>query len=292
METQSNNKNTGSAPQNLPREEGVNVERDQVQSTKIEVKADRKESAIKGLAVLGIIALIIIGLYGSARVLANLPEVARSIASGFVSVTSQFFGADEDDEDEEDDRESNVIIVERDEDEGDDDEDSTSDEEVNDDDDDTTPTTPAQSTTPQYRYVVVQTPTSFGPQVSDPNGDVNLEVSILATGMWDRQKNRFVEQDVLDEDDRGAVRFQVRNIGTKTSEEWKYRVDLPTDPSHTYDSDEQMELKPGERIEYTLQFDSLSESNNELTIEVDPGRRIDDVERSNNRVEVDLDIRD
>jgi hypothetical protein len=296
MDTQSNNKNTGSAPQNLPREEGANVEKKQVQSTTTEVKADRKESAIKGLAVLGIIALILIGLYGSSRVLANLPEVARSIASGFVSVTSQFFGADGDEDDEEDeeddDRENNVIVVERDEDSEDDESDeggASDDEEVG---DDTTPTTPTQPATPQYRYRVVQTPTSFGPPASDPNGDVDLEVSILATGIIHPQKKTFIEQDFMDINDRGAVRFQVKNIGTKTSEEWKYRVNLPTDPDHTYDSDEQMGLKPGERIEYTLQFDSLSESNNELEIEVDPGRRIDDVSRSNNRVEVDLDIRD
>lgn len=251
-------------------------------------------TAVKALAVLGIVALLLLGLFFTSRVVANLPDAARSIAAGFVSVTSQFFGADEDADDEDD---SDVIVVEDDEEEEEDiDSDDEDEEEENGDGTVSTPTTGTggQTTTTRSEYRIVHRPvTTTGVTVSDPNGDIDLELTILATGILDRSRNReFVERDEVDGNDTVAVKFQVKNIGTKSSGEWWYRAELPTDSGFTYDSEEQLELKPGERMEFVLAFTDIEDDRGtaEVEIEIDPSRDLDESSRSNNRETVEIDV--
>lgn len=282
--------------------ESASPERKELQSPNTNSPANNTEgskgasTAVKALAVLGIVALLLLGLYGTSRVVANLPEAARSIAAGFVSVTSQFFGADEDEE--EDDNE--VAVTEDEEDEEDEDEDaSRDDEEEDEEDEDETASTPTgntggETTTTRSEYRIVHRPvTTTGTTVSDPNGDTDLELTILATGVLDRSRDReFVERDEVDSNDTVAVKFQVKNIGTKTSEEWWYRAELPTDSGFTYDSEEQLELKPGERMEFVLAFTDIEDNGGtaEVEIEIDPSRDLDESSRSNNRETVEIDV--
>ena len=64
--------------------------------------------------------------------------------------------------------------------------------------------------------------------------------------------NEFEAKATLEENERGAVRFEVKNIGTKTSEDWTFSITLPS--GFTYSSEEEAPLKPNERAVFTLGF--------------------------------------
>ena len=105
--------------------------------------------------------------------------------------------------------------------------------------------------TPPATQTVPTTVTSI--PVSDPSGTTDLKVTYLGIGTLD-DDNEFAPAGTLDNDTRGAIRFEVRNIGTKTSDVWRFRADLPTSPAFTYTSEDQGELKPNERSVVTLGF--------------------------------------
>lgn len=140
-----------------------------------------------------------------------------------------------------------------------------------------TPTTPAQ--TPG-------TPTTVTiPVVSTPNlyGKADLTVRVLGYGLVDNSSGAFEEMNEiprsLPSGKRGAIRFEVVNIGTNVSGEWRFEAELPTSPSYTYKSDDQQTLFPGDKIVYTLGFNKVRRSDEDTyRIEVDTQ---DDVSESN-----------
>lgn len=163
-------------------------------------------------------------------------------------------------------------------------------EEANDDDPADDTTEDADDETTDSAVAGAQAPTTGGTTrtipvtttsypVSDPNGDVDLVVTYLGLGSLDSD-NEFTPRGELDNDRRGAVRFEVKNIGTKTSDTWTIEAELPTSPGTTYDSPTQEELRPNERSVVTIGFDALGEARNdtvEVQIETD-----EDVNQNNN----------
>ena len=136
--------------------------------------------------------------------------------------------------------------------------------------------------------------TITAPRTSDPNGYVDLSVEILETGVLESRGDRFVSTGRnLDQDERGGVRFVVRNLGTKTAEDWVFEAKLPTRPAFTYKSKSQPDLGPGDRIEFTLGFDRLTRSDDgKITVEVDPRDSLNESNRSNNQTSVTVNIND
>jgi hypothetical protein len=128
--------------------------------------------------------------------------------------------------------------------------------------DDTTsnqPTTPPSvnqnpTYTQEYIYAI---PTS------DPKGKIDLSVKYLGTGQI--INNKFTAL-TPKQGQAGAVQFEVKNYGTKTSGSWVYRVSLPNGDIHT--SPTQVALKPNERAVITLGFPSVSESRHTFVIQV------------------------
>jgi len=115
----------------------------------------------------------------------------------------------------------------------------------------------------------VETVLSYIPQ-SRPNGFIDLEITYLGIGTLDN--NNFNPSGSIDKDSRGAIRFEVKNIGTKTSGNWAFKLILPS--GFAFKSDEQNGLKPNEKAVYTLGFDNSSEAGNqpifaELNVEND-----------------------
>jgi hypothetical protein len=111
-------------------------------------------------------------------------------------------------------------------------------------------------TTTKYVYV---TP------VSDPKGKIDLQVTFLGVGTL--VGKTFVPKAVLDADENGALQFEVKNIGTKTSGEWEYEANLPSDI--TYASPDQKGLKPNERAVITLGFSEVSaEGSEKIGVEI------------------------
>ncbi|MCA9359836.1 hypothetical protein H6781_00360 [Candidatus Nomurabacteria bacterium] len=102
----------------------------------------------------------------------------------------------------------------------------------------------SEPTTPTYNQEFVYTiPTS------DPNGRTDLSAKFLATGKI--VGNSFFPE-ALVQDENGALQFEVKNYGTKTSAKWTYTLSLPG--GGTYSSTEQSPLKPNERAVITIGF--------------------------------------
>ena len=122
------------------------------------------------------------------------------------------------------------------------------------------PTTPSPTSAPRPTPQTTPQVITVMPQ-SDENGFTDLAIRYLGIGELD--DDTFVPRATLDNDTRGALKFEVKNIGTKTSEEWAFTVNLPS--GFEYESDEQAALKPNERVEFTLGF-SPSESEDDADI--------------------------
>lgn len=120
----------------------------------------------------------------------------------------------------------------------------------------TTPTTPATSTlTTPVKPVTPPTPTYkqefvYSVPVSNPNGFTDLQARHLGTGII--VNGKFVPSTTIDNDAQGAVRFEVKNIGTKTSSAWSYSAKLPN--GETYTAPLQVPLKPQERMTISIGF--------------------------------------
>jgi hypothetical protein len=110
----------------------------------------------------------------------------------------------------------------------------------------TAPSTPAPAPQPQYEF-------TYELPVSNPNGFVDLKANYLGVGELN-SSNVFIPRATIDNDTRGALRFSVTNIGTKTSNEWTYEVDMPN--GSTYESPKQTGLKPNETATIVLGFDT------------------------------------
>lgn len=142
--------------------------------------------------------------------------------------------------------------------------------------DDETATTTAPETTPQpiqYRWVKT---TTYSVPESDPNGYADLSVSYHSVG--EVIGGTFVAESKLEAGEEGAIRFEVKNMGTKTSDEWEFTATLPS--GERYESKTQDPLRPLERALVTVAFDSAgSEGAHQFEVEVTGG---DDTNEGNN----------
>ena len=110
---------------------------------------------------------------------------------------------------------------------------------------------PIPTPKPTPKPVVVSTPIYSIP-VSNPNGFTDIGVRILALGTI--INNKFIPANTIDNDELGAVQFEIKNIGTKTSNSFTYTATLPN--GTTYTSPTQTALKPNERIVTTIGFET------------------------------------
>ena len=129
----------------------------------------------------------------------------------------------------------------------------------------TVPTTPTVVTpTPKPTYVPPKTITVskvvYTTPVSNPNGYTDLQVTLIGVGSLSTTRV-FTPSKTIDADTTGAIQFEVKNIGTKTSSAWNYIAHLPSDI--TYTSPLQVVLKPQERAIITLGFNGIDDDGTE-----------------------------
>lgn len=118
--------------------------------------------------------------------------------------------------------------------------------------------TPVDST-PTYEQEFVYTiPTS------DPNGRTDLFTKFLSTG--NITANAYFSG-TIEKNDSGALQFEVKNFGTKTSEDWTYSMTLPG--GGVYTSTEQAGLKPNERAVITIGFPTTDISRYAFVVKVE-----------------------
>lgn len=116
------------------------------------------------------------------------------------------------------------------------------------------PATPPSTPRPTPKPIVISTPI-YGIPVSNPKGITDVGVRLLGIGSVD-SSNRFTASTVIDNDTKGAIQFEIKNFGTKTSESFTYIVTLPN--GSEYESPTQTALKPNERMVATIGFEAAA----------------------------------
>lgn len=93
----------------------------------------------------------------------------------------------------------------------------------------------------------------------------DLVVSIDAVGyLTSTSTDSFVAGSVVSANNRPAVKFTVRNIGTNATGLWRFSASIPTVGFYVYRSLPQQSLNPGDSIEYTLGFDQANRGPNQM----------------------------
>jgi len=255
-------------------------------TTTVERPAGARHAAINGLAVVGFVALLFIGITLAIYAARTLPETASRLGAANVYFAS-IFGDDEGDNDlEVVPGESVPFEDER----NDEDEDTatTTDPVVS--DDDTTPSTPVQPTTPGQPTTprVVAVPV---PGTRNLYGKADLSIRLVEVGyLRTSSTDSFVKASRVPEDERPAFKFRVTNTGTNESGKWQFEAKLPTRPSYTYKSRDQVSLMPGQFADFTLGYDRPRDGENDITIEIDTGKDVNESNESNNRLSFEIEV--
>jgi len=138
----------------------------------------------------------------------------------------------------------------------------------------TTPGTPSSGTYPM----------GGGTTPSAPYGLPDLTVSITAVGyLTSASAESFVASPSVPSGSRPAVRFTVRNVGTGVAGPWIFFATIPAMNSYVYQSQAQQGLNPGDTIEFTLGFDQANKGVDQtVSITVNPNRAVTESNVSNN----------
>lgn len=111
---------------------------------------------------------------------------------------------------------------------------------------------------------------------SYPDGFTDLSIRYMGVG--ELEDGVFVPKGTWHEDGRAAFRFEVKNIGTKTSDTWTYALTLPN--GSVYESDAQSGLKPNERAQFTIGFSLSDDNKSAVTIKGDVDTKNDTNEKN------------
>jgi hypothetical protein len=244
---------------------------------------DTRRAAVNGLAIVGFIVLVIVGMALAVYAARFVPATISRIGSAAVYLSSQVFSSDED---------ADLEVV-------------TEPETVPFGDDaavatstaTTTPLTPTFPGTPVATTPVAGTPTTVTVPVQVPaaanySGLPDLAVENVQTGyLRTDEPSSFRAASEVPDGEKGAVKFTVINRGTNVAGSFDFDFRINTSPSISKNYDVTRKLRPQERIEYTLWFDRVRGNDNRtITIDVDPKDRLDESNERNNEETVSIDI--
>lgn len=116
--------------------------------------------------------------------------------------------------------------------------------------------TPTQPSTPVYTGPQYIETVTYSKPTSNPSGYVDLAVKVVAVGHLTTQGD-FTQRGNINNTARGAFQFEVKNIGTKTSDKWDFTATLTS--GQKYKGPTQLPLKPQERVVFTLGYDNVGE---------------------------------
>ena len=121
----------------------------------------------------------------------------------------------------------------------------------------TTVTLPKAPARPVVTTAGAQTTTSYPvTQSAMLSGLPDLVVKIHAVGyLATTSATSFVTSATVPAHSRPAVNFTIKNIGTNVSGTWRFTASIPTQSAYVYQSAYQQSLAPGDSIDYTLGFD-------------------------------------
>lgn len=120
-----------------------------------------------------------------------------------------------------------------------------------------------------------------GGAVSNNSNRADLEIKNLATGRMSGSK--FVEDYEVSTDDVAAIRFNVTNIGGKSTGTWKFEANnVPYSEEKLFESSRQTSLLPNETREIIVKFDRPDVGRYDIKVEIDPRNEIKEDSVRNN----------
>lgn len=93
-------------------------------------------------------------------------------------------------------------------------------------------------------------------------GNSDLQISLIGTGFIDERTGILNYSNEVGKNNIIGVKFEVKNIGTNISGQWRLRIVMPSNTTPEYISDYQISLKPGDRIEYIANFENPTRTGN------------------------------
>jgi len=130
-------------------------------------------------------------------------------------------------------------------------------------------------------YEIINDPTT---PISLASDLVDFTANIDSIGIINSE-GQFIASSTPNTKNKIAVKFTIKNIGNKKSDNWYFNAVLPTSPYHIFSSKSQQALAPGEKIEFTMGFDRPKIGENQLIIiNVDPSGGIKEPNKTNNIV--------
>lgn len=225
----------------------------------------------KILSGIGLIVVLAIVVWGGVQIIKFSPSAYSSLSATVINITSRFTPNNE------------TVLVEESEEEG-----NTETIEI---DNKTTKGTINITPGEKTESIIKFSGSDDSATSSDPNGFVDLEVRILETGIISTTTNEFTATSSVRLSDRVAIRFEVINIGTRSSDSWVFSAVLPTFPIYIFSSQSQQALGPGDKIVFTLGFDSIeNKSEGTVTINVDPTGSLAESLKTNNIAKVNISV--
>jgi hypothetical protein len=144
-----------------------------------------------------------------------------------------------------------------------------------------TPTTTPVKPTPKPP---VTNPKPVTPKPTLPD----LSIRIIATGIIDPVTGQFVQTTNITPYDRAAVKFDVKNIGGVPSGTWRFNATLPSSATPFYQSAVQNSIGPESGVVFTIGFTPNQNGNNQVTITLDPGNTVRELNKNNNFASVNI----
>jgi len=145
----------------------------------------------------------------------------------------------------------------------------------------TTETEPTTTTTPTEPVVTWR----YVEPTSNPNGYTDFQVTYLGVGIVN--SNGVFVPTTLRENQAGAFKFIVKNIGTKTSSTWNFEGELPNGTD--FESGDQTGLRPTESATFTISFPNTGDDGvKHFGVKVYGGN---DIKTANNSFTATVDIR-
>ncbi len=139
----------------------------------------------------------------------------------------------------------------------------------------TTVKTPAKTPTPTK--TVTPPKTTYNTNTTKPT---DLVARVLSIG-YINSTNTFTPGTHTPEGSRPALRFEVINAGGLPSGSWSFKAILPSNTTPVYLSPLQRSLSSGDRIEFTLGFDSIP-NGGDVTISVNDNKTVSESNYINN----------
>ena len=256
-------------------------------TTTVERPGGTRRAAINGLAVVGFVALLFIGITLAIYAARYLPETASRLGAANVYFSSIFNGGEEDNDLEVVPGESVPFEDERNDEDEDRDEEPVA---------TTTSPTPSTPTTPVVTPGRPATPVVTAvpvPGTRNLYGKADLTVRLIEVGYLETSStNSFKKASRVPDGERAAFKFRVTNVGTNESGRWQFEADLPTRPRYTYKSREQVTLMPGQFADFTLGYDRARDGENDIKIEIDSGEDVNESNERNNTLTFEIEVED